>query len=386
MTTPLRIALVAPYDLARDGGIGTHIRAQARALRVRGHAVTVLGPASAPLAGGEIALGGSQRVTLGGTESGLGLNPLTARRIATLFDATRFDIVHVHEPLTPLVPWLVLRRAKAPIVGTFHVHREQGHRLYAAGRPVLERLMRRVAFRIAVSDAARRTVASHFPGAYEIVPNGIDLDRFRAPCPRPTVFAGNRQHILYVGRLEPRKGVAHLIRAMRHVQDRAPSARLMIAGEGPDRASLETLARDIGVDATFTGRIPDAELPAYYQASDVVSAPAVGGESFGLVLLEAMACGKPVVASRIDGYDGLVGDSDSARLVAPADADALAGALATLLNDEAQRRALGIRGAAHAVRFDWGAIVVRLESIYSGLLERPSCDGERMWRGASALR
>ena len=135
MTLPLRIALVAPYDLSRDGGIGTHIRAQAQALRARGHTVAVLGPASAPLADGEIALGGSQRITLGGTESGLGLNPLAARRVAELFDTASFDIVHVHEPLTPLVPWLVLRQARAPVVGTFHVHREQGHRLYQPAVP-----------------------------------------------------------------------------------------------------------------------------------------------------------------------------------------------------------------------------------------------------------
>lgn len=368
MTAPLRIALVAPYDLARDGGIGTHIRAQARALRARGHTVTVLGPASGPLTGGEIALGGSQRLMLGGTESGLGLNPLTARRVAMFFDTTPVDIVHVHEPLTPLVPWLVLRRARAPIVGTFHVHREQGHRLYAAGRPVLERLMRRVAFRIAVSDTARRTVASHFPGPYEIVPNGIDLDRFRTPHSRPASFAADHRHILYVGRLEPRKGVVHLVQAMRRVQDRAPSVRLVIAGEGPDRASLEALARNISVDATFSGRISDDELPAYFQASDVVCAPAVGGESFGLVLLEAMACGTAVVASRIDGYAGLVGDTDCARLVTPADAGALAGALAQLLNDEEQRRALGTRAAEHASQFDWRAIAGRLESIYYGVL------------------
>jgi phosphatidylinositol alpha-mannosyltransferase len=347
MTAPLRIALVAPYDLSRDGGIGTHIRAQAHALRTRGHTVAVLGPASAPLADGEIALGGSRRVTLGGTESGLGLSPLTARRVAELFDTTSFDIVHVHEPLTPLVPWLVLRQARAPIVGTFHVHREQGHRLYAAGRPVLKRLMQRVAYRIAVSDVARRTVAAHFPGPYEIVPNGIDIDRFQAPRPRPPAFANDRRHVLYVGRLEPRKGVIHLIRAMRRVQDQAPSIRLTIAGDGPDRASLEALARESGSDVVFAGRIEDAELPAYLQASDLVCSPALRGESFGLVLLEAMACGKAVVASHIDGYTGLVGDTGCARLVPPGDAAAL---------------------AADAAQFDWPAIAARLDAIYCGLL------------------
>lgn len=368
MPAHLRIGLFAPYDLARAGGVGTQIRAQARALRSRGHVVTVLGPASAPLTGGEIALGGSKRVTFGGTESGLGLNPLTARHVARVFDTTTFDIVHVHEPLTPLVPWFVLRLARAPIVGTFHVHRERGHRLYAAGRPVLRALMRRVTYRIAVSDAARRTVASHFPGPYEVVPNGIDVEQFRAPRPRPAAFARDRCHVLFVGRLEPRKGLDHLIRAMRRVQDHASATRLMIAGEGPDRAPLESLARTLGADVTFAGRVDDAELPAYVQASDVVCSPATGGESFGLVLLEAMACGTAVVASRIDGYVALAGETDCARLVPPRNAEALADALIDLLTNEEGRRALGARGAVRARMFDWRAIAQRLESIYYNLL------------------
>src|SRR5262249_25509080 len=145
----------APYDLARAGGVQTHIRAQARALRARGHDVVVHGPASAPLQGGEVALGGTSSIRLGGTDSGLGLNPFSARHVARALHAGRLHLVHVHEPLTPLVPWLVLRRARAPVIGTFHVHREEGHQLYAAGRPVLRTLMRRVGYRIAVSDAAR---------------------------------------------------------------------------------------------------------------------------------------------------------------------------------------------------------------------------------------
>jgi phosphatidyl-myo-inositol alpha-mannosyltransferase len=364
----LRIGLFAPYDLARAGGVGTHIRAQARALRARGHAVTVLGPASAPLADGEIALGGSRRVTLGGTEAGLGLSPFAARRVARVFATTTFDIVHVHEPLTPLVPWFVLRRARVPIVGTFHVHRERGHRLYAASRPLLALLMRRIAYRIAVSDAARRTVAAQFPGPYDVIPNGIDIDRFRTPSRRPASFASDRRHVLFVGRLEPRKGLDHLIRAMRRVQARTPAVRLLIAGEGPDRPQLESLARTVGTDVVFAGHVDDDALPGYFHASDVVCSPALGGESFGLVLLEAMACGKAVVASRIDGYAALTGESECARLVTPGDADALAAALINLLDDDEVRRAVGERGAARAEGFDWGAIAHRLESIYYNLL------------------
>jgi phosphatidyl-myo-inositol alpha-mannosyltransferase len=368
MPAPLKIGLFAPYDLSADGGVGTQVRAQARALRERGHAVTVYGPASAPLGDGEIALGGSRRVTFGGTASGLGLNPLAAWRVARVFESSQFDIVHVHEPLTPIVPWLVLRRARAPIVGTFHVHREGGHRLYAMGRPLLRPLMRRIAYRIAVSEAARRTVAGQFPGRYDIVPNGIDIERFTVRHPPPTVFRAGERHVLYVGRLEPRKGTEFLIRAMRRVQERVPSTRLVIVGEGPDRQRLESLAAAIGVDATFLGRVHDADLPAYFQATDIVCAPAIGGESFGLVLLEAMASGTAVVASRIDGYEAVAGDG-CAALVAPGHVDALADALAGLLEDDTRRGAMGARALARAHLFDWRAIAGRLEAIYYNLLQ-----------------
>jgi phosphatidylinositol alpha-mannosyltransferase len=250
------------------------------------------------------------------------------------------------------------------------VHREQGHRLYAAGRPFLRRLMRHVTYRIAVSEPARRTVAEHFPGSYRIVPNGIDVDGFAAPRERPSAFALGVPHVLYVGRLEPRKGLEHLIRAMPRVSDRAPSARLVVVGDGPERARLESLARTLGADVRFAGRVGDDELPAYVQACDVLCSPATGGESFGIVLLEAMACRTPVVASRIDGYARLMGEDDCALLVAPEDADALAAALGDLLSDEAARRRIGARAYARARQFDWPAIAGELESIYYNLLGR----------------
>jgi phosphatidylinositol alpha-mannosyltransferase len=365
----MRIAIVAPYDLSRSGGVATHIRAQARALRTRGHAVEVFGPASGAVDAGETALGGSVAVTVGGTESGLGLSPRSARRARALFARPGFDVVHVHEPLTPLLPWLVLRCARAPVVGTFHVHRERGHVLYAIAKPVLRRLMRRVSCRIAVSEAARRTVAAHFPGTYDVVPNGIDLDAFQSAAPRPDTMPRGRPHVLFVGRLEPRKGVAHLIRAMAAVRRRVADARLTIVGDGPDRASLEALGQSLDVDAVFAGRVADAELPGYYQACDLLCSPALGGESFGLVLLEAMASSKPVVASRIDGYTALLERSGCATLVPPANVDATAEAIAALLDNAAVREVMGAQGADAARQYDWSEIAGRLERVYQRAAE-----------------
>jgi phosphatidylinositol alpha-mannosyltransferase len=364
----LRIGLFAPYDLSRAGGVRTHIRAQATALRARGHLVTVHGPASAAVGDGEIAIGGARSLRLGGTESGLGLNPLSAGSVARALDRGYFDVVHVHEPLTPLVPWLALLLSRAPVVATFHVYRERGHRFYAAARPMLRGLMRRISRRIAVSDAARRTVAAHFPGAYDIVPNGIDVARFQQPRPRPAPFGAGFHHILYVGRIEPRKGLGHLILAMPRVHQRAPAARLMVVGDGPDRPKLEAMARAVGADAQFVGRVDDDDLPAYFQASEIVCAPAIGGESFGLVVLEAMASARPVVASRIDGFTELVGVTNCARFVPPGDDHALGDALADLMGDEAARLELGERGAARAVEFDWTHVAARLEQMYVDLV------------------
>jgi len=354
----------APYDLARPGGVATHVRAQARALRARGHAVSVFGPASAPLPDGEQSISPAVAITFGGTESGLGVDPLAARRINALFERERFDIVHVHEPLTPLVPWFVVRAARAPIVATFHVHRESGHRLYPVARPLLAPLMARISRRIAVSEPARRTVASHFPGDYDIVPNGVDVDAFRRPQARPRAMREGRRHVVFVGRLEPRKGVEHLIAAMPRVRQRHLEARLIVVGDGAARPALEAAARSPGVDAEFVGAVADADLPAYFQWADIVCSPSTGGESFGMVLLEALACGTPIVATRIDGYRAVVGDAGCGRLVPPGDAEALSAALSELLDNDEERRRCGARGLIVARAYDWSVIARRLESIY----------------------
>jgi phosphatidylinositol alpha-mannosyltransferase len=365
---PLRIAIVAPYDLSADGGINNQIRAQARALRRLGHTVDVAGPASGPLEDGERSLGRTCAVRFGGTESRLGVDPRTFAAAGRLLHEP-LDIVHVHEPLTPLVPWIVLMRSRAPLVGTFHVHREDGHRFYASTAWALQPLARRLRARIAVSEAARRTVAPHFPGEYQIVPNGIEVHRFRVPQPRPAGWLPDRRQVLYVGRLEPRKGVEHLIRAMARIHRQAPDATLAIVGDGSERTRLTHLSHELGVPVHFAGRVTDEALPAYLQAADVVCSPALGGESFGVVLLEAMACAKPIVASRIAGYEALVGRSECAALVPPGDVDALATALLALLESAACRRALGERGAALVRDYEWAVIAARLVSIYRRVLQ-----------------
>jgi len=203
------------------------------------------------------------------------------------------------------------------------------------------------------------------------VPNGIDLVRFRSSTSAPT--AGGCASVVYVGRLEPRKGVEHLVDAIAIAQHRIAALRLVVVGDGPDRAALEARARAAHVDARFLGAVDDDELVACYRNADVVCSPATSGESFGIVLLEAMAAGRPVVATAIDGYVELAGaDTSGARLVRPGDAPALARELIALLSDAAARERLGAQGAAFARRFDWAAIARRLESIYFDALRSSS--------------
>ena len=366
----MRIGICAPYDLGREGGVNSHIRAQARALRARDHDVCVFGASSAPLADGERALSGCISPVVGGTETPIGLDPRAWWRVGRLLRTARFDVLHLHEPLMPLVPWFALWRATAPVVATFHTHREQGHRWYGRYHALLAPLMRRVHTRLAVSEVARRTVARDFPGKYQIVPNGIDVARFRRSAPRPADMPGQQRFVLYVGRLEPRKGVDRLIRAMAIVQNHDQDARLAVVGDGPDRAALETAARDAGVDVLFAGRVSDAALPAYYRAAEIVCSPALGDESFGIVLLEAMAAERPIVATRIEGYEEILAKAGSARIVDVDDPSALADSITLLLAEPGRRRSLAASGAAFVRDYDWSTIAQRLESIYLTLLPR----------------
>lgn len=349
--------------------MNSHIRAQAGALRAAGHHVRVFGAASAPTTD-LVRVSGCVTLVIGGTDTPIGIDPRAWFRVARLVADERFDLLHVHEPLMPLVPWCAVLRSRRPVVGTFHAYREEGHRFYPRARALLAPLMNRLSARVAVSEAARQTIARSFPGEYEVVPNGIDLARFAVSTPRPRELSAGMLHVLYVGRLEPRKGVEYLVDAMPRVAAAGIHARLVIAGDGPERDALAARARGAGVDACFAGRVSDGHLTALYQHADLVCSPAVGGESFGIVLLEALAAGRPVVATDIDGYRELAGGGSGVRLAAPADADALARALTCLLRDAALRERLGETGRAFAARFGWSAIAHRLEAIYYDVLSR----------------
>ncbi|MBD3163176.1 MAG: glycosyltransferase, partial [Candidatus Latescibacteria bacterium] len=276
----------------------------------------------------------------------------------------RFDVIHVHSPLEPFLPWAVLREARAPCVGTFHnagpVH--WGYRHFRRG---LQEFADRLDARTAVSRCAARYVGRHFPGPYRIVPNGVDTARFR---PNGASRRGRRPVLLFVGRLEKRKGIDLLVEGVaRASEGRSDPPRLVVVGDGSLRHRLLRRASRLRVDLRWIGPVAPEELPRIYRASDLFLAPALFGESFGIVLLEALASGVPVVASAIEGYAELLDRCGAAVTFRPGDPDALAAAIARGLDATREER---VRRAARgfAAEYGWGRLVLRMEAVYSAVL------------------
>jgi phosphatidylinositol alpha-mannosyltransferase len=282
--------------------------------------------------------------------------------VARELDAFRPDIVHVHEPLTPSTSMWATLAARAPVVATFHSGAERS-RLYDIAAPALRRVARRIAIRIAVSEAAAAVARRRIHGAFEIVPNGADVGRFERAEPADL---GSGTKLLFVGRLDPRKGFTVALAAFARLAQAHPDLRLIVAGDGPERAATERLAPDVRKRVTMLGSIPNVDLPPYHAACDLYVGSAVGGESFGVVLVEAMAAGLPLVASRIAGYTEVVRDEVDGLLVPARDPVALAAALARVLDEPGLAQRLSRAGRARARTFDWSVVAARLEGLYEG--------------------
>ncbi len=371
----MKVCLVSPYDFVHPGGVAEHVRHLAEELRRRDHEVTILAPSSRvgddhgiP---GYVRIGRSVPVRGNGSVARIALSFHLVRRVRSLLDRAAFDVVHYHEPLVPGVPITTLRLHRGANVGTFHAmaRRNLG---YYYGRPVLTRYFHRLHGLICVSEPAREFISRYFPGDYRIVPNGIDTARFRPDQPIvEELRSAGMATILFVGRMEQRKGLPTLLDAYARLRHLRADVRLVVVGDGPMRWAYERRCEADGVpDVTFLGHVSGQVLPRIYASSDIFCAPATGGESFGIVLLEAMASGVPVVASAIPGFSQVISSGSEGLLVPPRDPRAWARALDTLVADRAARRRMGETGVRTARGYDWRVVVDGILGVYAEARER----------------
>ncbi|HEV3232832.1 MAG TPA: glycosyltransferase family 4 protein [Candidatus Dormibacteraeota bacterium] len=373
----MKIALVSPYDFAHPGGVTEHIRHLAVELRRRGATVKVLAPSAGDMPPDLCAdippedffpIGRPIPIPANGSIARITLSFHLARYTSRVLEKERFDIVHVHEPLAPALPVTVLRASKTCNVGTFHAYAQSSYAYYYAQR-LVRRYHRKLHGLIAVSPPARDFVQRYFPGDYRIVPNGVDVHRFAAAAePLPHLNDG-MLNILFVGRLEKRKGLGNLMRAYLQLKDHMPHLRLVVVGDGRLRGGYERyIERHSLPDIVMAGYVSPEDLPRYHASAHIFCAPNTGKESFGIVLLEAMAAGLPVVATDIPGFSSVITSGRQGLLVRKDDAYSLASALHLLAVDPGLRDRLAQAGRTTAAQHDWRRVVDRVVGVYEDSL------------------
>lgn len=375
----MKIAQVSPYDAAYPGGVMEHINQLSRHFRQRGHECHVLAPCSVERPDGSppgtIYLTRTVlNVPYSGSIARISLSPRLYRRVKKLLSQEQYDIIHLHEPIAPALPYVVLRHSKSINIGTFHGYRDS-HRAFALTKAIIENLIvEKLHGRIAVSGPVAQYISRYFQGEYREIPNGVDIAHFGDPEARPlAAYQDGAFNLLFLGRLEKRKGFKTLIRAFPHIKAALPRARLIVAGafDSDDTWAYRRYVRRHRLrDVEFVGFVSREELPRYYRSAHLFCAPAIGFESFGLVLLEAMAAGVPVVASDIPGFRTTLQDGVQGVFVPPKDEGALASAVLALAGDAPRRERMGQAARLRAAQFDWSLIAGRVFDYYEELRAR----------------
>ncbi|RJQ75823.1 glycosyltransferase family 1 protein [Pseudonocardiaceae bacterium YIM PH 21723] len=350
----MRVGLVCPYSLDVPGGVQRHVTDLATALRAMGHEVNVLAPAkrTGQLPDFVTPAGSSLGLPYNGSVARLAFGPRSLRRVRQWLDRHRPEVLHLHEPMAPSLSMLALLIADCPIVATTHTAIDHSRALRAVGG-MLTPLREKIIARIAVSACARRVQVQHLGAGAVEIPNGVDVRGIAAAAPLPG-YPRPGGTIGFVGRFdEPRKGMPILLRAL----DMLPEVRLLVAGPG-DPSTVDHPRADL------LGEVDEATKNALLNSVDVYAAPHLGGESFGMVLAEAMAAGRPVVASGLPAFRAVLADGAAGTLVPPRDPAALAAASAALLADPARRATLGAAGRELAAAYDWPVVAAQVAMVY----------------------
>jgi phosphatidylinositol alpha-mannosyltransferase len=380
----MKVGIVCPYSWDVPGGVQFHVRDLAEVLQARGHGVSVLAPADddTPLPAYVVPAGRAVPVPYNGSVARVNFGPLSAARVRRWLREGGFDVLHIHEPTSPSLSLLACWAATGAIVATFHTANLKS-RAMSAAYPILEPALEKIGARVAVSEDARRTLVEHIGGDAVLIPNGVFVDRFVAAEPREE-WRGAGGTLGFIGRLdEERKGLPTLLAALTDVVAARPGVRLLVAGRGDEEEAVEDLAPEVRAAVTFLGVVSEVDKARLLRTVDAYVAPNLGGESFGIVLVEAMAAGAPVVASDLDAFGRVLDGGGVGVLFPTGDTGGLATALLQLLDDAPRRAALSVAAADWVRRYDWATVGDELLAVYETVAAgagRVGEDSARPWR------
>jgi len=386
----MRIGIVCPYSLDVPGGVQFHVRDLAEHFMGEGEDVSVLAPADSDteLPPYVVSAGKATAVRWNGSVARLNFGPVTAAKVGRWLEHGNFDVLHLHEPVTPSVSVLALMAADGPIVATFHTSMIRSRTMQTA-YPIVRPYLEKVSARIAVSEDARRTVTTHVGGDAVVIPNGVYVDRFAA-APRRPEWVGTpvRPTIAFLGRMaEPRKGLPVLARALPEVLRQVPGVRLLVAGPGDPDEVTQDWPHEVKAATEFLGAVSDPAKAALLASVDVYVAPNTGGESFGIILIEAMSAGACVLASDLPAFSRVLDGGTTGALFRNEAADDLATQLTRLLSDPAGRKELAAKGQVRARIFDWSVVAQQIRAVYETVIEgQIAARGEPMTRWNRFLR
>ncbi len=365
----MRIGLVCPYSWDVPGGVQEHIRDLAEALIDLGHEVSVISPADDDDALPDYVVPAGRAVAFpyNGSVARLAFGPLSANRVRKWVRDGNFDVLHVHEPAAPSLSLLACWVADGPIVATMHGANPRSRALHVA-EPILRSALEKISGRIAVSEAARTTLVEHLGGDAVLIPNGVNVSRFAKAEPLPG-WPGEGGAIGFLGRMdEPRKGLSVLLRAFEVIGRQRPGLRLLIAGPGDAEEVTAKVPAELRDRVVLLGQVSEPVKVQVYHSVDVFCAPNTGGESFGVVLAEAMAAGAPIVASDLDAFRRVLRGGRAGELFENGNADDLAAAIGRLLDDPARRAELSAAACAAVRDYDWQTIVRDVVKVYEAVL------------------
>lgn len=372
----MKILIVSDIFYPHTGGVPEHMLYLWKNLKNLGHEAKILAPSfgrNYPYVDEDIIrMGRAIKIPKNRSFSVLTFSLTIPWRLRKLLNRENFDIIHLHGPVAPVLPYFALKYSKAKNFITFHSAHEESLG-YVLWEPLLEQYFRKIDGLIAVSKVARDSVSKYFPGNYRIIPNGIDANRFRPGVEPMEKLKKFSPKILFVGRFEPRKGLKYLLQAFPMITDQFPAAKLIVVGRGfLERYYRRYVEEHIKENVIFVGHVSPEDLPRYYASCDIYCSPATGAESFGIVLLEAMATAKPIVASDIPGYKTILEDEKDGLFFKACDPESLAEKIIYLLKNKERMKKMGEAGRKKALQYDWQIVTKQVLNFYSEVLYKKS--------------